>query len=72
MNVFDVAIIIAYIVAYPLCWKYWGFEKSNPRDSNLIFLGGNKYKMVLLGLSNVGMFDVSGSGLMVGILFLYA
>lgn len=70
MNIIDVSIIGAYI----LLTLFVGIWVSKKASSSLesYFLGGNNIKWYFLGLSNgSGMFDVSGTAWMVGILFLY-
>jgi Na+/proline symporter len=70
MDIIDVSIIAAYI----LLTLFVGIWVSKKASSSLesYFLGGNNIKWYFLGLSNgSGMFDVSGTAWMVGILFLY-
>ncbi len=70
MNIIDVLIIVIYIVL-TLGVGIWISKKAS-KGLNSYFLGGNSIKWYYLGLSNgSGMFDVSGTAWMVGILFLY-
>ncbi len=70
MNWIDVLIIVLYIVLTIGVGIYVSKRASKGLDS--YFLGGNSIKWYYLGLSNgSGMFDVSGTAWMVGILFLY-
>lgn len=70
MNTIDVSIILIYVVLTLLVGTWVSKKASKGLDS--YFLGGNQIKWYFLGLSNgSGMFDVSGTAWMVGILFLY-
>ncbi|WP_242084365.1 sodium:solute symporter family protein [Aestuariivivens sediminis] len=70
MNVIDVVIITLYITL-TLGVGIWISKKAS-KGLDSYFLGGNSIKWYYLGLSNgSGMFDVSGTAWMVGILFLY-
>ncbi|MCF7567835.1 Na+:solute symporter [Sabulilitoribacter arenilitoris] len=70
MNIIDVSIIVTYIVL-TLGVGIWISKKAS-KGLDSYFLGGNSIKWYYLGLSNgSGMFDVSGTAWMVGILFLY-
>ncbi|WP_223550632.1 sodium:solute symporter family protein [Aestuariivivens sp. NBU2969] len=70
MNSIDISIIIIYI-ALTLGVGIWISKKAS-KGLDSYFLGGNSIKWYYLGLSNgSGMFDVSGTAWMVGILFLY-
>jgi len=70
MNIIDIAIIVLYIVV-TLAVGIWVSKKAS-KGLDSYFLGGNNIKWYYLGLSNgSGMFDVSGTAWMVGILFLY-
>ncbi|RED47531.1 sodium:solute symporter family protein [Seonamhaeicola aphaedonensis] len=70
MNAVDVTIIGIYI-ALTLGVGIW-ISKRASKGLDSYFLGGNSIKWYYLGLSNgSGMFDVSGTAWMVGILFLY-
>ncbi|WP_034040546.1 sodium:solute symporter family protein [Wocania ichthyoenteri] len=70
MDIIDVSIIVIYIVL-TLGVGIWISKKAS-KGLDSYFLGGNSIKWYYLGLSNgSGMFDVSGTAWMVGILFLY-
>ena len=70
MNIIDISIIVIYI-ALTLGVGIWISKKAS-KGLDSYFLGGNSIKWYYLGLSNgSGMFDVSGTAWMVGILFLY-
>ena len=70
MDIIDVAIIAVYI-ALTLGVGIW-ISKRASQGLDSYFLGGKSIKWYYLGLSNgSGMFDVSGTAWMVGILFLY-
>lgn len=70
MDIIDVSIIAVYIVLTLGIGIWMSKRASSGLDS--YFLGGNSIKWYYLGLSNgSGMFDVSGTALMVGWLFLY-
>ncbi|MBK0368288.1 sodium:solute symporter family protein [Flavobacterium agrisoli] len=70
MDFIDLSIIIIYIlvtIGIGIC-----ISKRASKGLDDYFLGGNAIKWYYLGLSNgSGMFDVSGTAWMVGILFLY-
>ena len=70
MHIVDVVIIVLYIVL-TLGVGVWVSKKASA-GLDSYFLGGKTIKWYYLGLSNgSGMFDVSGTAWMVGILFLY-
>ncbi len=70
MNSIDIAIIAIYILI-TLVVGIWVSKRAS-KGLKSYFLGGNNIKWYYLGLSNgSGMFDVSGTAWMVGILFLY-
>lgn len=70
LNWIDILIITCYIVLTIGVGIWVSKRASKGLDS--YFLGGNSIKWYYLGLSNgSGMFDVSGTAWMVGILFLY-
>lgn len=70
MDVIDVLIIVLY-VALTLAVGVWVSKRAS-KGLDSYFLGGKTIKWYYLGLSNgSGMFDVSGTAWMVGILFLY-
>lgn len=66
----DLLIILGYLVAVLAAGFY--VAKYANKDLTAYFLGGNKMKWYLLGLSNAsGMFDISGAMWTVSILFIY-
>jgi Na+/proline symporter len=68
MDVIDLSIIIIYILITIGIGIWISRKASNGLDD--YFLGGRSIKWYYLGLSNgSGMFDVSGTAWMVGILF---
>lgn len=70
MDVIDISIIVIYVLLTLFIGIWVSKKASNGLES--YFLGGNNIKWYYLGLSNgSGMFDVSGTAWMVGILFLY-
>lgn len=70
MDIIDISIIVLYI-CITLFVGIWVSKKAS-QGLESYFLGGNSIKWYFLGLSNgSGMFDVSGTAWMVGILFLY-
>jgi Na+/proline symporter len=70
MGIIDVSIIGIYILLTLIVGIWVSKKASSSLES--YFLGGNNIKWYFLGLSNgSGMFDVSGTAWMVGILFLY-
>ncbi|WP_027136597.1 sodium:solute symporter family protein [Gaetbulibacter saemankumensis] len=70
MNIIDFSIIIFYILL-TVGVGVWISKKAS-KGLDHYFLGGKSIKWYYLGLSNgSGMFDVSGTAWMVGILFLY-
>lgn len=70
MNIIDTSIIAIYILL-TLFVGIWVSKRAS-KGLKSYFLGGNDIKWYFLGLSNgSGMFDVSGTAWMVGILFLY-
>ncbi|MGY5849856.1 sodium:solute symporter family protein [Salegentibacter sp. F14] len=70
MHLIDVLIIALYLFL-TLSIGIWVSKKAS-RGLDSYFLGGKSIKWYYLGLSNgSGMFDVSGTAWMVGILFLY-
>jgi SSS family solute:Na+ symporter len=70
MNKVDIGIIIAYfiiVVAIGIVVKKWA-----AKDIRAYFLGGNKVPFYILGLANAsGMFDVTGTMMLVTWLFVY-
>jgi len=70
MEIIDITIIAVYVLL-TLFVGIWVSKKAS-KGLKSYFLGGNNIKWYFLGLSNgSGMFDVSGTAWMVGILFLY-
>jgi len=70
MNIIDVSIIGVYVLL-TLFVGIWVSKRAS-KGLKSYFLGGNDIKWYFLGLSNgSGMFDISGTAWMVGILFLY-
>ncbi len=70
MDTIDILIIVLYIVITVGVGVWVSKQASKGLDS--YFLGGKTIKWYYLGLSNgSGMFDVSGTAWMVGLLFLY-
>ena len=66
----DVGIIVGYML-FILCVGYWVSHHAS-RDMTAYFLGGNKLPWYVLGLSNAsGMFDISGTMLLVYWMFVY-
>lgn len=70
MELIDVLVIALYLIL-TLSIGIWVSKKAS-KGLDSYFLGGKSIKWYYLGLSNgSGMFDVSGTAWMVGILFLY-
>lgn len=70
LHALDVAIIVVYLLGTVLV-GYW-VSHHGSRDMTAYFLGGNKLPWYVLGLSNAsGMFDISGSMLLVYWMFVY-
>ena len=70
MDVIDISIIAIYVIL-TLGVGIW-ISKRASKGLDSYFLGGKTIKWYYLGLSNgSGMFDISGTALMVGWLFLY-
>ena len=66
----DIAIIIAYLILSVLI-GYWVSHRAS-RDIKAYFLGGNVMPWYILGISNAsGMFDISGTMLLVYWMFVY-
>jgi Na+/proline symporter len=66
----DVAIIVAYLLTSVLV-GYWVSHRAS-RDLRAYFLGGNTMPWYILGISNAsGMFDISGTMLLVYWMFVY-
>jgi Na+/proline symporter len=70
LQALDVAIILVYLLGTVLV-GYWVSHYAS-RDMTAYFLGGNKIPWYVLGLSNAsGMFDISGTMLLVYWMFVY-
>jgi Na+/proline symporter len=70
LHFIDIAIIVAYLVASVLV-GYWVSHRAS-RDIKAYFLGGNVLPWYMLGISNAsGMFDISGTMLLVYWMFIY-
>jgi SSS family solute:Na+ symporter len=70
MNVIDIGIIIIYFIAVVAIGIY--VRKLAAQDIRAYFLGGNKVPFYILGLANAsGMFDVTGTMMLVTWLFVY-
>lgn len=66
----DIAIIVAYLVTSVLV-GYWVSHRAS-KDMKAYFLGGNVMPWYVLGISNAsGMFDISGTMLLVYWMFVY-
>lgn len=66
----DLAIVLIFIFS-TICVGFWVSSRAS-KDMNSYFLGGNKLKWYMLGLSNAsGMFDISGTMWLVYLLFIY-
>src|SRR5512141_1734111 len=70
LRAFDLAIIVLYFAASVLI-GFW-VSRRGAKDLNSYFLGGKSLPWYLLGVSDAsGMFDISGTMLMVYWLFVY-
>lgn len=66
----DIAIVLLFICS-TIFVGFWVSARAS-KDMNSYFLGGNKLKWYMLGLSNAsGMFDISGTMWLVYLLFVY-
>ena len=66
----DIAVIVAYLAGSVLV-GYWVSHRAS-RDMRAYFLGGNVLPWYVLGISNAsGMFDISGTMLLVYWMFVY-
>jgi len=66
----DIAIIVAYLLSTVLI-GYWVSHRASQSMQNY-FLGGNTMPWYMLGISNAsGMFDISGTMLLVSWMFVY-
>jgi Na+/proline symporter len=70
LHVLDIVIIVAYLMSTVLI-GYWVSHRASQSMQNY-FLGGNKMPWYVLGISNAsGMFDISGTMLLVYWMFIY-
>jgi Na+/proline symporter len=70
LHVLDIAIIVAYLLSTVLI-GYWVSHRAS-QNMQAYFLGGNKMPWYVLGVSNAsGMFDISGTMLLVYWMFIY-
>jgi len=70
LHAVDIAIILAYLLISVLV-GYWVSHRAS-RDMKAYFLGGNTMPWYVLGVSNAsGMFDISGTMLLVYWMFVY-
>ncbi len=70
LHLVDIAIIVAYLLTSVLV-GYWVSHRAS-RDIKAYFLGGNTMPWYILGVSNAsGMFDISGTMLLVYWMFIY-
>jgi solute:Na+ symporter, SSS family len=66
----DIIIVLTFICS-TICVGFWVSARAS-KDMNSYFLGGNKLKWYMLGLSNAsGMFDIAGTMWLVSLLFVY-
>ncbi len=70
LHAIDIAIIVAYLIT-SVGVGYWVSHRAS-RDIKAYFLGGNTMPWYVLGISNAsGMFDISGTMLLVYWMFVY-
>jgi solute:Na+ symporter, SSS family len=70
LHIVDIVIILAYLLSTVLI-GYWVSKRASQSMQNY-FLGGNKMPWYMLGISNAsGMFDISGTMLLVYWMFVY-
>ncbi len=70
LHVVDMTIIVAYLMSTVLI-GYWVSHRAS-QSMQAYFLGGNKMPWYVLGISNAsGMFDISGTMLLVYWMFIY-
>jgi Na+/proline symporter len=70
LHVLDIVIIVAYLMSTVLV-GYWVSHRAS-QSMQAYFLGGNKMPWYVLGISNAsGMFDISGTMLLVYWMFIY-
>ena len=70
LHLIDIAIIVVYLLS-TVAVGYWVSHRAS-RDMKAYFLGGNTMPWYILGISNAsGMFDISGTMLLVYWMFVY-
>ena len=70
LHIVDIVIIVAYLVSTVFI-GYWVSKRASQSMQNY-FLGGNTMPWYMLGISNAsGMFDISGTMLLVSWMFVY-
>ncbi|HUY95665.1 MAG TPA: sodium:solute symporter family protein, partial [Terracidiphilus sp.] len=70
LHILDIAIVVVYLLSTVLI-GYWVSHRASQSMQNY-FLGGNKMPWYVLGVSNAsGMFDISGTMLLVYWMFVY-
>ena len=70
LHVIDIVIIAAYLLGMVL-FGYWVSRRASSSIQNY-FLGGNTMPWYILGVSNAsGMFDISGTMLLVSWMYVY-
>src|ERR1039457_3964401 len=70
LHVIDIVIIVAYLLSTVVI-GYWVSHRAS-QSMQAYFLGGNKMPWYVLGISNAsGMFDISGTMLLVSWMFVY-
>ena len=70
LHVVDIVIIVAYLLSTVFI-GYWVSKRAS-QNMQAYFLGGNKMPWYVLGISNAsGMFDISGTMLLVSWMFVY-
>jgi len=70
LHFIDIAIIVAYLLSTVFI-GYWVSKRASHSMQNY-FLGGNAMPWYMLGISNAsGMFDISGTMLLVSWMFVY-
>ncbi|MDR3727112.1 MAG: Na+:solute symporter [Terracidiphilus sp.] len=70
LHVVDIVIIVAYLMSTVFI-GYWVSKRAS-QNMQAYFLGGNKMPWYVLGISNAsGMFDISGTMLLVYWMFIY-
>jgi len=70
LHVLDISIIVAYLLSTVFI-GYWVSKRASQSMQNY-FLGGNSMPWYMLGISNAsGMFDISGTMLLVSWMFVY-